>query len=146
MVRKIDLSKPLSDDDRQYLVDRDRWRDLATADGHDDPRQARRDAEQGLRPTQVSSTVLTPTSPALPPRRQDPGDGSTEVNDQEPVDYNTWTFEDLKAELDDRKAEAIEAGMPEEEAAKRFSKGGKQKDLVARLEADDDQPYEQSQQ
>lgn len=34
MSRKIDLTKPLSDEDRQYLLDRGRLRDIAQADGN----------------------------------------------------------------------------------------------------------------
>ena len=133
MARTIDLSKPLSDDDRQYLVTRDRWRDLAEADGHNDPQRARQEAQEGYRRTQVASTVLSPTSPGQTPRVQEPDAGGD--GDEPP--YEEWTFEELKAELKDRKAEALESGMSENEAKERYSLGGSQKDLVDRLYADD---------
>lgn len=135
MSRKIDLSSSLSDDDRQYLVDRERWSDIAIADGHEDPERARREAAQAadvkfLRrpPTVFGEQALVQAANA----EQSPSEP------EEDLPYEEWTFDELKAELDVRKADAVAAGMSEEEAKALYSKGGGQKDLIARLEADDE--------
>jgi hypothetical protein len=135
MAKEIDLSKPLSSEDRAYLVQRDRWRSLAEADGHGDPRRAKAEAEasrgeltQRAHPT-TDPQAIVPTPEEIHSRR-DEGDS------EEP--YEDWSFEDLKAELDARKTDALDGGMSAEEAGKRYSKGGSQKELVARLYADDE--------
>ena len=137
MSREIDLSQPLSDEDRQYLIDRDRWRDLALADGHEDIARAQREATeanditQGRRPPTVfgeQARVQAANADAAP----------TSDEGEEDLPYEEWTFDELKNELDVRKADAVEAGMSEEEAKTLYSKGGGQKDLVARLYADDE--------
>jgi hypothetical protein len=51
---------------------------------------------------------------------QDPND--PEVEDEEPIDYSTWTNDDLRAEL----------------AGRNLSADGKKVDLLARLKADDE--------
>lgn len=141
MSRKIDLSTPLSDEDRQYLVDRDRWQDLANADGHGDPEQSKREAIQGFRTAQEHS-VPEPTrvgaEAKLAAAEQNPAHQPSSGDEDE--DYEDWTFEDLKAELDERKADAVANGMTQEDANKRYSKGGSQKDLVQRLRDDDAAP------
>lgn len=136
MSREIDLSKPLSDEDRAYLVDRDRWRDLAVADGHEDIARAMREAveandvRQGRRPPTVfgEQALVQQANAETPP--PPPGE-------EEDLPYDQWTFDELKAELDVRKADALADGMGEDEAKTLYSKGGGQKDLIARLEADD---------
>lgn len=143
MSRDIDLSKPLSAADRQYLVDRDRWRDLALADGHEDPERAKRDASEANDITQGRRPPTVFGEQALVQQ----ANAETPVEPEEDIPYSEWTFDELKAELDARKADAIAAGMSEEDAKKAFSKGGGQNDLVARLEADDERvaPQENAQ-
>lgn len=133
MARKIDLTKTLSAEDRQYLVDRDRWHDLARADGHEDPAQARRDAE--ARRAAPSQPALPPTDPQAPAVQRVPEDQSVDTDEEE--DYSAWTYQELQAELKDRRAAAIESGMSEAEADERYKAGGKQAELIKRLEADD---------
>jgi hypothetical protein len=135
MAREIDLTKKLSPEDRQYLVNRDRWRDIAEADGHGDPRRAKREAEANR--GSLTQVALPPTDPQAPAKTLAEVTGRT--SDEEDSNYEEWSFDELKAELDDRKAEALEGGMSAEEAGRRYSKGGSQKDLVARLRADDEE-------
>lgn len=139
MAREIDLTKPLSTEDLHYLAQRDRWHQIARAEGHEDPDRAKREYEaEAFQQTQVS---LPPVNPQAPARTLEevggvPSGGEGEDEELEP--YEEWTFDDLKAELDDRKAEALGSGMNAEDAGKRYSKGGSQKDLVQRLYADDE--------
>src|SRR5687768_691635 len=142
MSRQIDLTKKLSDEDRAYLVARDRWRDIALADGHEDVNRAKREATenndilQGRRPpTLVGEQALVQQANENPP-----------TSTEEDMDYDSWSFDDLKQELDVRKEEALAEGMSPDEANKLFSKGGGQKDLVARLVADDERVGQQNQQ
>lgn len=143
MAREIKLDQPLSEGDRKYLADRDRWYDIARADGHDDPRRAKREHQSGAAaPTQPA---LPPTDPQVSARDRQEAQASKTPDTEEVLPYEEWSFDDLKAELDDRKAEALEGGMSSEDAAKRYSKGGSQKDLVARLKADDEDRTEDQQ-
>lgn len=138
MAREIKLDEKLSDEDRKYLADRDRWFQIARADGHDDPRRAKAEyVANAAAPTQIA---LPPTNPQAPAQTlQDVVGTGSGQQDEVVLPYEEWSFDDLKAELDERKAEAVEGGMTAEDAGKRYSKGGSQKDLVARLYADDEQ-------
>lgn len=132
MAREIDLTKPLSDEDRQYLVDRCRWSQLAQADELASAQEAQRAASEEHTPSTPSPQPPTTVVGGAP---VEPTQGATS-DEQDP--YEEWTYEELKAELDVRKQEALNEGMPTDEAGKLFSKGGSQKDLVARLYADDE--------
>lgn len=118
MARKIDLTKPLSTEDRHYLVVRDRWRDLAQADGHHDPRRAKKEAEQNFSASQRS---MPPTSPTAPPPAPQPVNPEDPEEEEELEPYEDWEYPDLQAELKAR-------GLPA---------GGKQEELVKRLYEDD---------
>lgn len=94
MSRQVDLTAPLSEDDRNYLHSRG----LHTT-------VERVDAEHG---TEVPSE----------------GDG-----EEEPLNYNEWTVQELQDEIRDRNM-----NRPVDN---QLSVAGKKPDLVARLEADD---------
>lgn len=134
MSREIDLSKPLSDYDRQYLVDRDRWRDLALADGHEDIARAKREATeanditQGRRPPTLVGEAARVQEANAAPAPADP------LADQP---YSEWPYKALQEEIKARLQEALDAGVPEVEAREKFKAGGKQADLVKILEEDD---------
>ena len=137
MAREIDLTKKLSDFDRQYLVDRDRWRDLALADGHEDIERAKRDAverndlTQGRRPpTLVGEAAVVEEANAQ--QAQGPVDPLADKP------YEEWPYKALQEELKVRKQEAVDAGMEQSEADELYKAGGAQADLVRRLEADDE--------
>lgn len=138
MSRKIDLTEPLSDEDRQYLVARDRWRDLALADGHEDVDRAKREASeanditQGRRPpTVVGEAAIV--------------QAANEQAAQEPVDpladvpYSEWPYKALQEEIKVRLQLALDAGVPEVEAREKFKAGGNTATLVKILEDDDEE-------
>lgn len=139
MAREIDLSKPLSDEDRQYLVDRCAWSRIAQADQiAADQAQAKAVEDNKIENPQPSPT-RTGAAALAEAANASPGDDGGE----EELPYEEWSFEDLKVELDRRKQLELNGGMSTEEANKLFSKGGSQKDLVARLYADDER-YEEN--
>lgn len=130
MARAIDTSKPLSADDRQYLIDRCMWAKLAEADEVEEAQAAAQAAanastEQTNRPP---THVLGPQA-TTPQTQETPG--------PEDDDYSTWSYTELQEELKVRRQEAINAGMSESDAKAKYSAGGSQADLIARLEADD---------
>jgi hypothetical protein len=140
MSRKIDLSEPLSDEDRAYLVERDRWRDLALADGHEDIDRAKREATeanditQGRRPpTLVGEAARVQAANAEPSPPADP------LAD---LPYDRWTYKALQEEVKVRLQLALSDGMPEVEAREKFKAGGKAAELVKILEDDDEENAE----
>lgn len=137
MSRKIDLSEPLSDEDRAYLVDRDRWRDLALADGHEDMDRAKREASeanditQGRRPpTLVGEAARVQAANAEPTPPADP------LAD---LPYDQWPYKALQEEVKVRLQEALDAGVPEVEAREKFKAGGNTATLVKLLQDDDEE-------
>lgn len=139
MSRKIDLSEPLSDEDRQYLVERDRWRDLALADGHEDVDRAKREATeandilQGRRPpTLVGEAAIVQQANAT-------ADGAEPTGEEEDLPYDQWTYKALQEEVKVRLQLALDDGMPEAEAREKYKAGGKATELVALLEKDDEE-------
>lgn len=138
MSREIDLTKELSAEDRQYLVDRDRWRALATADGHDDPERAKRDAVAAneLTQTRRPPTVVTHEAVVEEANQQQ---AAAQENADPLADkpYEEWPYSALQEELKARLQEALDAGMAEADARERYKAGGKQADLAQRLTDDD---------
>lgn len=138
MARAIDTSKPLSEDDRQYLISRCMWGKLAEADKVA-AEQAAATAVEGNTTEQVNlppTHVLGPQ--ATTPTAQAPAGGDEEAP------YTEWTYSELQEELKVRRQEAIDGGMNEDEAKKLYSAGGSQADLIARLEEDDARNSSQS--
>lgn len=61
-----------------------------------------------------------------------------------PVDYNTWTVKELKAELDKRRAAYEAAGNAEDAEYVGYQSSDKKELLVELLEADDEGPDEET--
>lgn len=126
MAREIDLTQPLSDADRQYLVDRCMWHKLAQneqylADGEVQSSGTANEAKNLVTPPQVP--VPQPTlvgEQAIVQEGQQAEQVVADPDDELPP-YSEWGFEDLKAEAKERK----------------LSAGGSAKDIIARLEAND---------
>jgi hypothetical protein len=139
MARVIDLTKPLNAEDRKYLQDRCRWKDIATADALESPQEAVQKAEEELTPdgSRAAPTVVVGGAPVSPAAGDDP------LADKP---YSEWPYAALQEELKARQQEAIDAGVPVEEARETYKAGGKAPELVARLEADDKRVEAESQQ
>jgi hypothetical protein len=133
MSREIDLTKPLSDEDRLYLVQRDKWRLLAQADGHDDLNRARREASEKF----FSRTGPAP-QPATPVAGDLPQGGAEAPQGDEEKPYEEWSYPELQEELKVRRQEALDNGMDEAEAKELYKAGGSAADLVQRLKDDDE--------
>jgi hypothetical protein len=139
MSRKIDITQPLSDADREYLLQRDRRDLIAMADAHARGEEVNDSMlTQGL-PTAHDTVRLDPNTGdvntlgrVLPGQNFDE-DENAEWGEQ-PQGYDSWKVADLKAEIDRRNAERADA-----EDYEPISKSGKHADLVAALEADDEQ-------
>lgn len=127
MSRQIDLTKKLSAEDRAYLDARGRFVEIARNDvqfagegskASEETPTPEKAAEAG------SEAGSTPDAPALP--------GAQPV-----ADYKSMTVQDLKAELDKRKA-AYEAAEDVDGAADvSYTSTDKKDDLVTLLEEDD---------
>lgn len=134
MSRQIDLTKPLSDEDRQYLTDRDRWRDIATADGAEAASVLPDDSIAGAfgqHPDAVPANAgAAPTDDAGNPL---PPEGSADASaDQDADNYDddsAWSYEDLKDEVRERK----EAGADDAPAL-----NSSREDLIAWLRSNDE--------
>lgn len=134
MSRQIDITKPLSDEDRQYLEDRARHEDLRRnaeivgereADvltpindgntGDVDPFKADDGTEQitGTNPGERTVTAAQAADTGVPT--------ADDAGDEPDDDYENWTNEDLRDELENRD----------------LSKSGNKQELVARLREDD---------
>lgn len=152
MSREIDLTKPLSEDELRYLVDRDRWDDLRTNAsnlGLDEPNLP---SARGIRaqvprkqlrnmdafdkiakamdvPVAKDEGEATPTpTPAAAPE----GDAGGKVN------YDKLTVPQLQEELDKRRKEYEGAGDTEGVELVSYSQGDRKGDLVSKLQLDDD--------
>lgn len=125
MSRKIDYSKPLSDDDKAWLIARGWGNRIPGNEAHPssnvgpviDPNAS---AEDQLK-NQPNTGTATGTLGAVEER---PEDGYTED------DYASWKVADLKAEIDERNEERDDDHQ--------ISSEGKKADLVAALVADDE--------
>jgi len=139
MSREIDLTKPLTEDERQYLIDRDKWVMLARADGHDDVERAKREAverndiTQGRRPPTLvgEQAVVQQINAQMAVEQENPDPLADKP-------YDEWPYKALQEELKVRKQEALDAGMDQAQADELYKAGGAQADLVKRLEADDE--------
>lgn len=86
----IDLGKKLSTEDRQFLLDRNYWREVQS-----------NDEDHGLEVEEPESPFIDPTTDTTP--KEEPADlGSGQRVAPEQVDGDDVTKEDLKAILDAR--------------------------------------------
>lgn len=138
MSRQLDFSKPLSDDDRKYALDRGmyaevRANDLEHAEESEvhDPAGPEATGLTGNEPSRVADHQ-TPTGVGLAALTANPGaktvveaeketPGPTAGAQKTGKDYNSWTVAELQQELENRE----------------LSKSGSKAELVARLEEDD---------
>lgn len=147
MSRSIDLTSALSDEDRQYLVDRGRLTDIARAD-------AAANGEEWHASTLTEGRSLDPNGPAplppntgdvnpVPPEQRNHPWGSSMSDDSDQtqeteigntggqlMDYEQFTKAQLKAEIE-RRNELLEEG------AELLPHSGNKAELIAVLEADD---------
>lgn len=132
MSREIDLDSPLSEDDRLYLETRDRWRDLQYN------AELFNDADPVL-PRDLPVTGPEATINALGPTgltAQQQAEYAAELAAaDEPLDYESMTVPELKAELDER---AKEASSEEEKANLAYKANDNKAALTAKLQKDDE--------
>jgi hypothetical protein len=119
MSRNIDLTKPLSDEDRDYLLARARHREIALADANaagttpepslpDDsltgstPRSP--DAQPASVGAQNAASGGTADNPLASPATDHTADGSDEPQDNYD-DTEAWSYEDIKSEVSDRESD-----------------------------------------
>jgi hypothetical protein len=141
MSRQIDFSKPLSEEDKQYALDRNMAIDVeenekkfseiqetgekvdivsSGLNGNEPSRFADKSEVSGLGLAQVNAGPTTEEVVA----KEEVIEETVEVSEGEEIDdddYNTWSLDDLKIELGERQ----------------LSKSGNKAELVARLTADD---------
>jgi hypothetical protein len=132
MSRQIDLTKKLNDEDRDYLKARGEYVLIARNDaqfadeGAEKPGDGSGSSEGTRTPDAADSAASdagsTPDAPPLP---------------EAPPDYRSMKVEDLKAELDRRKAAYETAGDEEGVADVTYSSSDKKDDLITLLEEDD---------
>jgi hypothetical protein len=148
MSRQIDITKPLSDEDRQYLEDRARHEDLRRnaeivgereADvltpindgntGDVDPFKADDGTEQitGTNPGERTVTAAQAADTGVP--TADDADDAGDEPDDDYDDEDEWSFRDLQAEIKDRNEGRDEAD--------KISAQGSRPELIARLREDD---------
>lgn len=141
MSRQIDFSKPLSEEDKQYALDRNMAIDVeenekkfseiqktgekvdivsSGLNGNEPSRFADKSEVSGLGLAQVNAGPTTEEVVV----KEEVIKETVEVSEGEEIDdddYNTWSLDDLKIELGERQ----------------LSKSGNKAELVARLTADD---------
>jgi hypothetical protein len=125
MSRQVDLTKKLSAEDRDYLMAWGRYVDVQRNDAQfagEGSKAAEGDSGPEKADTSGSDTASVPNGPALPER---------------PLDYESMKVEDLKAELDKRKAAYEEAGDEDGATDVTYSSSDKKADLVFMLTEDD---------
>lgn len=157
MSREIDLTKPLSDEDRKYLEDRCRWRDIAIADEGSDPGPSLPDdsivgsqenspnAEPAHAGAQNPEPVLAPeaallvgsgTEPPTPPADGADGGDATGNPDADGADTEP-DDEDEGDNYDDEEAWTFQDLRTEATGRPGVSAGGSRADIIARLREDD---------
>lgn len=127
MSRKVDLSKPLSEEDEAYLRERGRLADIARANGTEQgtsvPGGINGVNTGGSSPTVTDPRMGARHNPADAPTLQ-AGDGAKPLEDPDSA-----TVKELQAEIDRRNE-----GRSEED---RLARTGTKQELIDRLEADD---------
>lgn len=137
MSRNIDLTQPLSDEDRQYLMDRSRLRDIALADGLNPPVPLPADSIAdafGQHPDATDASAGQNAQQAEGQQAQGSQDlaspATEHQQDQEPDgdnydDEEAWPYDDLKEEIKER------------DASDKPALNSKREDLISWLRMDD---------
>jgi hypothetical protein len=122
MSRQIDLSKPLSEEDAQWLRDRS-WGHMIPSDQAETGVVLDQSASDEDRLAQVPNTGTATGVPTEDHKKREP--------EYTQADYESWKVDDLKAEIADRNS-------AREDEATHISDEGKKADLIAALVADDE--------
>lgn len=134
MGREIDLTKPLSDEDRAYLAARSRFIDIAKADGLA-PSQSREAVEEAVRAAgETKSAPSTSESDDSGSAASGDDSGSEQTPEER---YRAMTVPELQAELDKRASEYMESDDDEGLNAVAYKSGDRKDDLVQKLLDDD---------
>lgn len=138
-MREIDLTKRLSDEDRKWLEDRDRWRDVAAnvkEFGGEPAVMPKNLPQSGPESTinQLGPTALTPEQEADSRKAGEKAAGEGEPEEDQ-IPYRDMTVDQLKSELDGRKPLA---NSDEERANLNYGSKDNKDRLVERLEKDDE--------
>lgn len=158
MSKRIDLEKPLSPEDRQYLVDRNRLREVDENEARFGRNSGMSSEQRSARIAELESELATlrqeqaiEENPNVFQTRAGIGGGlkdNTNVDGKRPEgapadptdDYETdnrWTAGALKKELERRNAERAEAKLEP------LSTSGNKSELIERLRMDDREIAEQ---
>lgn len=142
MSKKIDLSKPLSAEDEQYLRDRGRLADIARANG-EDPTSAGGPATGGVSGVSVGgaglgsadNTAGAASVRAAAQREQQQADNADPDSPEAKIAAGEY---DAKGVTKDHLLAEINKRNEGREEADQIPTDGKKDDLIAALEADDD--------
>lgn len=123
MSRTIDLTEPLSEEDRQYLLDRGREQQVFANDAKfsNDPEAIRRALY--IPGTSVDKAEGVPETP----------DGPLDDDGESEDNYETWTHDALQEEIRRRNAE------DDRDEEDHLAVSGNKAELIARLREDDEQ-------
>lgn len=151
MARIIDLTKPMSEAELKYLVQRDRWKEIRTNAenlGIEPPAmpskrdiraqrprtgvnaRKREDSFEAIAKAMGIKTGSTAEEPMAPEQ--------STSGEQRKVDYSKLTVPQLKEELDKRRADYEAAGDTDAVEDVSYIKDDLKDDLVAKLQLDDE--------
>lgn len=150
MSKEIDLTKPLSEDDLRYLVDRCRWEDIRQNAANLDLPEPVLPSARGIRAQVPRSQLKNTDSFDKIAEQLNVKLGGDEVESSEaaadgPVDYNKLTVPQLKEELDKRRTAYEAEGDSDAVADVSYTSEDKKGELVAKLELDDEAQSEEGQ-
>lgn len=138
MSMEIDLSTPLSREEREYLANRGRYAELERADGMHGVESPELSGGDGTGPATHETTLTFVQEQRIAELERQlallrGGDPEPDGGDSEDAadPYEVWTAEELKAEIDRRNGGRADNA--------KISKSGSKTDLANRLYADDDQ-------
>lgn len=157
MSKEVDLTKPLSENDLRYLVDRDRWDDIRTNAANLGLPEPVLPSARGLRAQvprfklprpdafddiakqlQVQRDEPTEDAPEIPVPEETGGE-QTEQTGGEPVDYTKLTVPQLKEEMDNRRKQYEQEDDTEGVELMTYSSDTRKDDLVSALQMDDEE-------
>lgn len=148
MAKEIDLTKPLSEFDLRYLVDRNRWADIRqNADNLGIPAPNLPSA-RGIRAQTPRVALRKANDPfnkiaemmgvtVVDEDTDEPTVASEQTNETRVVDYGKLTVLQLKEELDKRRADYEKAGDADAVAEVSYTNDDRKEALVQKLKDDD---------
>jgi hypothetical protein len=151
MSKEIDLTKPLSEFDLKYLVDRQRWADIRQNAANLDLPEPNLPSARGLR-AQVPRSQLRGTddynaiAAQLKVKLSDESEGADTAPAQEQgaetggaVDYTKLTVPQLREEMDKRRQQYESDGDTEGVELMTYASDARKDDLVSALKLDDEE-------